>query len=88
MARYGVPCRQVYFRDISELHDRVPVIAVVKFAFLIDHFVTVLDVAESVVVVGDPLQGRIEMTHEEFLSRWRRYGIVLRPSDSIPSKAI
>ncbi|NLZ05389.1 MAG: hypothetical protein GXY19_09475 [Phycisphaerae bacterium] len=88
MERYGVPCRQVHFCSISELCDRVPVIAVVKFAFLIDHFVTVLDVAESVVVVGDPLQGRIEMTHEEFTSRWRRYGIVLRRSDPIPSKAI
>jgi len=74
--RYGVPCRQAYFRDISELRSCVPVVAIVKFAFLIDHFVTVLDVTEAIVVVGDPLVGRIEMTYEEFAKRWRRCGIV------------
>ncbi len=74
--RYGVPCRQVYFRRISELRDQVPVIAVVKFAFLIDHFVTVLEVENPKVVIGDPLQGRVEMTHDEFARRWRKCGIV------------
>jgi len=75
--RYGVACRQVYFRDISELKPCVPVVAIVKFAFLIDHFVTVLEVTETTVVVGDPLKGRVEMTREEFDDRWRRCGIVL-----------
>lgn len=77
--RYGVSCRQVYFCDIGEMRSCLPVVAIVKFAFLIDHFVTVLDVTESVVVVGDPLAGRVEMTHEEFAKRWRRCGIVLDP---------
>jgi len=74
--RYGVSCRQVLFHDISELQPCAPVVAVIKFAFLIDHFVTVLEVTETEVVVGDPLEGRIEMTHEQFRRRWRRYGIV------------
>lgn len=79
--RYGVACRQAYFHDVLELRDRVPVIAVVKFAFLIDHFVTVLDAGDSTVVIGDPLVGRVEMTHEEFASRWRRCGILLDQGD-------
>lgn len=75
--RYGVTCRQAYFREVAELCDVVPVIATVKFAFLIDHFVTVLEVADSTIAIGDPLVGRVEMTHEEFASRWRRCGIIL-----------
>ena len=75
--RYGVSCRQAWFRDIDALRPCVPVVAIVRFAFLIDHFVTVLDVTDSAVIVGDPLVGRVEMTHEEFAKRWRRCGIVL-----------
>jgi len=74
--RYGVPCRQVYFPDVSELRPHAPVVAVVKFSLLIDHFVTVLEVTDSGVVVGDPLKGRVEMTPEEFAGRWRRCGLV------------
>ena len=74
--RYGVPCRQACFRNISELRSCVPVVAVVKFAYLIDHYVAVLDVTEATVVVGDPLVGRVELTHEEFAGRWRRCGVV------------
>lgn len=86
--RYGVACRQVWFRDISELRPCVPVVAVVKFAFLIDHFVTVLDVTQEWVIVGDPLVGRVEMTHEKFAKRWRRCGIVLdRPETGLSEPA-
>jgi len=76
-AHYGVPCRQAYFRTIDELRACVPVIAVVKYALLIDHFVTVLEVTDAMVVVGDPLAGRVEMTREEFAGRWRKHGIIL-----------
>jgi predicted double-glycine peptidase len=77
--RYGVPCRQVCFNDVSELRPHVPVVAVIKFALLTDHFVTVLDVTDTLVVVGDPLTGRVEMTHEQFAKRWRRCGIIFDP---------
>jgi len=80
---YGVPCRQAYFRTADEMRDLVPVIAVVKYAFLIDHFVTVLEVTDSAVVVGDPLEGRVEMTRDDFAKRWRRNGIVLERTIAI-----
>ena len=80
--RYAVPCRQAFFRNISELRPCVPVVAVVKFSFLTDHFVTVLDVTDTAVVIGDPLTGRVEMTHEAFAKRWRRCGIVF---DRLPT---
>jgi predicted double-glycine peptidase len=75
-ARHGVSCRQVHFRAIEGLRDCVPVIAVVKYAFLIDHFVTVLEVTDATAVVGDPLEGRVELTRDQFAHRWRKCGIV------------
>ncbi len=83
---YGIDCRQVYFRTIDDLRGKEPVIAVVKYALLIDHYVTVLEVTDSTVVVGDPLVGRGELTYEEFAQRWRKHGIVLdRPAEDIES---
>jgi len=72
----GVPCREVFFHDISELRSCVPVVVTVTFAFLVDHFVTVLEVTDTTVVVGDPLEGRVELTREQFDRRWRGCGIV------------
>ncbi len=76
-AEYGVGCRPAYFRTIDELRGKEPVIVVVKYSFLIDHFVTVLQVTGSTVVVGDPLEGQVELTFAQFARRWRKCGIVL-----------
>ncbi len=73
---YGVRCRVAYFREIKELSGLEPVIAVVKFGILVDHYVTVLDVNGTKVVIGDPLFGKDTLTHDEFAERWRRRGIV------------
>jgi hypothetical protein len=74
--RYGVSCRQGWFSDIRELRPHVPAIAVVKFAFLIDHFVAVLEITDAGVSMGDPLEGRVEISHDEFAKRWRQCAIV------------
>jgi len=81
MALYGdqgVTCQYRSFRSISELNDLCPVIALVKFSFMIDHFVTVLDVTPTHVVVGDPLWGKLSLTHPEFEAKWRCLGIVVK----------
>ncbi len=65
------------FQSVAELKKALPVIAVVKFGFLVDHYVTVLEVTDKTVVVGDPLEGQQSLSHPEFLEKWRRYGIVL-----------
>jgi hypothetical protein len=66
------------FKNISELKEAGLTIAVVKFGFLVDHYVTVLGVTDSEVIVGDPLGGLDRMSHEEFLKKWRFEGIVLK----------
>ena len=80
---YTVPCRIVYCRDVSELQGKGPFVAIVKFSFLIDHYVAVLSVTETEVIVGDPLKGLRTCTPEEFDKEWRRCAIVIdkEPTD-------
>ncbi len=73
----GVSCHYRYFESIAQLKQTCPTIAVTKFAPFIDHYVTVLEVSDNHVVVGDPLAGRRKLTYEEFAKKWRFIGIVV-----------
>jgi hypothetical protein len=79
--RYGkeglVPEYRV-FKSAAELKDCGPVLAVVKFNLLLDHYVTVLAVDDREITIGDPLQGIDKLTIEEFQAKWRFTGVVLR----------
>ena len=66
------------FKSISELKQAGLTIAVVKYGFLVDHYVTVVAFTNSEVVVGDPLNGLDRMSCDEFLKKWRFTGIVLK----------
>jgi predicted double-glycine peptidase len=48
------------------------------FGFMVDHWVTVLAVTDSEVIIGDPLGGLGRMSYAEFEEKWRFVGIVLR----------
>jgi predicted double-glycine peptidase len=66
------------FKSLSELKQAGLTVAVIKFGFMVDHYVTVLEVTDSEVVVGDPLNGLDRMSYEEFRQKWRFAGIVLK----------
>jgi len=74
--QYGGAWRPAYFDSLADLRGREPAIAVVKFSFMVDHYVTILAIGEDEVAIGDPLKGRISLTHEEFLDQWRHVAIV------------
>ena len=63
---------------MTELRGLGPTLVIVKFGLLLDHWLCVLEVTDTEVVVGDPLSGLTRLTHAEFAERWRRIGIVLR----------
>lgn len=75
--RQGITAKHRFFKDIGDLKDSVPVIALVKYAFLVDHYVAVLGVSDSEIIIGDPLQGVVRLSHDEFRKRWRYSGIVV-----------
>jgi hypothetical protein len=74
----GLLCKYGEFDSISELHGLEPVIALVKYSFLVDHYVTVLAVDEKTLTLGDPSIGFRKLSHEEFKRIWRYRGIILR----------
>lgn len=71
-----VECRA--FKNIAELRQAGLTLAVVKYAIMVDHWVTVLEVTDTEVVVGDPLGGLSRISYDEFLKKWRFTGIVLK----------
>ena len=65
------------FHDVRDLRGAEPVLVLVKFAPLLDHWICVEDVTESEVVVADPLSGLARYSYAELESRWRHVGIAL-----------
>lgn len=74
----GLECNYRHFQSISELNQDGFVIAVVKYGLLVDHYVTILELNDKEVIVGDPLRGRVAYTHAEFKDRWRFSGVVVK----------
>jgi uncharacterized protein len=74
----GLSAEYRYFGTVAELKGAGEVLAVIKYAFMVDHYVAVLQVTDDAVVVGDPLKGKQTWTHAEFRSKWRCAGVVLR----------
>jgi hypothetical protein len=77
-AAQGFTAEYRYFETVADLKDAGQVLAVMKYAFMVDHYVAVLEVTRDGVVVGDPLTGQRTYTHAEFRSKWRYAGVVLK----------
>jgi len=74
----ALEARYQKFDKVSDLKQAGITLAVVKYAFFVDHFVTVMSVADNQVTVGDPLSGKTIYTSDEFSNMWRFPGITLR----------
>ncbi len=72
----GIQCNYRSYRSISDL-KQLPVIAMVKYSFLLNHYVTVLAVTDTTIEVGDPLEGKRVLSHGKFNEMWRNVGIVI-----------
>lgn len=71
----GLRCEYRVFLDLDDLKDAGITIAVVEYDWSTDHYVTVLEVTDSEVVVGDPLRGLVRYSHKEFGDIWRYTGV-------------
>jgi hypothetical protein len=74
----GLVCEYRPFKSVADLKQAGYTLALTRFAFLIDHYATVLEVGDSTVTLGDPLTGRTTLTHEEFAKKWRFVGVELK----------
>ena len=73
----GISCEMKAFDSVEELKGLCPVLMIVKYRPLMDHYVAVLEVTEDAVIVGDPLSGREQWTYQEFMDKWRGLGIIV-----------
>ena len=76
--RDGLVVKYRPFKSISELRQAGLTLAVTKFTFMVDHYVTVLGITNSEVIVGDPLSGLKKIPYDDFRREWRFVGIVLK----------
>lgn len=76
-SKEGIHCEVRTFDEPTELIGLCPVIVIVKYRPLVDHYVTVLEADKKSVLIGDPLAGKERLTHEEFTEKWRQIGIVI-----------
>jgi predicted double-glycine peptidase len=74
----GLSCEYRHFDSIAQLDRGAVMLALVKYSFLMDHYVAVLGVADGQVTIGDPLEGKRSMTVAEFETMWRYAGVVLK----------
>ena len=74
---FGLSCEHRGFASVDDLPRDRPVLAVVKFGWMVDHFGAVLAVDEHSVVVADPAAGKVVYTREQFERKWRFTGVVL-----------
>jgi hypothetical protein len=80
---YAVPCRIIYCRNVHELWGKEPLIAIVEYSYMVDHYVAVLSMTDTDVILGDPLEGIRTCTHKEFEKKWRKCVIVVENSTAM-----
>jgi peptidase C39-like protein len=73
----GLTAENRLFTNLTELRSAGLTLAVIKFSFMLDHYVTVLEVTDTEVVVGDPLNGLTKLSYADFNDKWRFEGVVL-----------
>lgn len=80
----GLTCEYRWFPAIGDLPAGVPTLVLVRFGWLLDHYVVLIEQDGGGVVVADPLFGKRVLTLAEFDALWRHVGIVLRRSAGGP----
>ena len=74
----GLYSRFKVFKSVDELASDGITLAVIKFGFLVDHYVAVLEVQPDYLVVGDPAIGLRKFKRSEFEKDWKKIGVLLR----------
>ncbi len=71
-------CEYRFFHSVTDLRGEGALIVAIRFTLMADHYVTVLEITDDGIVLGDPLEGRRMLSHDEFEKVWRSDAIVLK----------
>ncbi len=79
----NLQCQFRRFDSTSQLINGGITLVVLRYKFMLDHCVAVLDVSNDAVTVADPSIGKISIPVDEFEKVWRFAGIVLKHGQEI-----
>ncbi|MBN1125904.1 MAG: hypothetical protein JXA82_12925 [Sedimentisphaerales bacterium] len=74
----GLRCEYRCFDSVDSLKGLCPVVATIRYAPLVDHYVTILEVNSDHIVVGDPITGKEVYSFADFRKKWRAVGIIIQ----------
>ena len=88
--RQGLTSEYRVFKDWNDLKKGGGLtLVVIRYTFWVDHYLTVLEVADDHILAGDPSRGLVWLSKEDFLAQWRFVGVVLkRHGDLQPVTAV
>ncbi len=82
-AKDGLASEYRVFKSVDELKNSGLTLAVIKHNFMMDHYVTVFEVTDDQVVVGDPMRGKIVLARKDFEKKWRFVGVMLQRDSAL-----
>lgn len=74
----GIKTEYRKFENINELKQAGMTLVILHLSHFVDHYITVFEVTDDKVIVGDPLSGKVELPHDDFLRQWRNVGITIK----------
>lgn len=73
----GIHARCLRLQDLDSLRDHIPCLVTVRLGPWTDHWIYITSINEDTVEHGDPASGWEQMTHQEFMARWRRVAVLV-----------
>lgn len=77
MKIYGFDSRIVTYEAVDELKEIGPFISLVKYSFLVDHYVTVLEINEEFLSTADPMFWKQKWSHQKYRERSRGRALIV-----------
>ena len=74
----GIECSYLTFDSIEQLKDSCPLIACINLSSAVSHYTVILEVTENKVIIGDPIGGKKQWSHENFQKRCWPTAIIVK----------
>ena len=81
----GLTSQYRVFSSVDQFRQAGLTLAVIRYRSWVDHYVTVFDVTNNPVRIGDPLLRSTSLTIAHFATKWRFVGVVLKRKPSVNS---
>lgn len=77
-AKEGLHCHADYFQSLDDLPKNTITLAIVRYSFLVNHYVVILKIDGDEMTIADPLEGLVFTKRGIFEKRWMNLAVVMR----------